>query len=378
MLDFEEFKNEVVDNIKDFLPQEYAEAEVKLNQTMKNNDVELSSLTVRMEGETVVPNIYLENFYDKYQDTGDLQNIMKDIADIAENAKPQQEFELGKLQSFEVAKDSIFPKLVNAEMNAENLTHMPHKMMDDLAVTYAVMMHQDEGGRASVAITNDMLETFGINEDKLHEVALSNMDTLTPSKFESFRDVVAATMIEQMTEVFGGDREAATEMVNEMLGSTPADMYIVTNEEGINGAVNMLDEKLMNDIAEKIGEDFKVIPSSVHECLIVPESAGMEIDELKEMVSSVNQDAVSPQERLSDNVYCYDFKEHELVRAETMEERKMERETQRKEPEKGAQKDTEKKESSLSDRIAGKKKQIEDKQVHEPKKGHEKNKDTSL
>lgn len=39
MLDFEEFKNEVVDNIKDFLPQEYAEAEVKLNQTMKNNDV---------------------------------------------------------------------------------------------------------------------------------------------------------------------------------------------------------------------------------------------------------------------------------------------------------------------------------------------------
>ena len=175
-----------------------------------------------------------------------------------------------------------------------------------------------------------------------------------------------------MTELMGGDREAASAMVNEMLGETP-DMYVITNEQGINGAASVLDETLMQKVTETVGEDFVILPSSVHECIVVPADCDMDIEEMKDMVKCVNADAVKPQERLSDNVYCYDSQAHELVRAEKMEERKMERAAEK---DMGDTNNVQEEKSSLSDRIAGKKKQIDEK--HEPKKAHDKNKDTSL
>ena len=229
-----------------------------------------------------------------------------------------------RMNMFEAAKDSIFPKLVNAEMNAENLTNMPHKMMDDLAVTYAVMMHQDEGGRASyVAISNEMMEMYGVTKEELHSIAVENMEQLSTGKFIPYRDTVADFIINDMTERMGGDREAASAKVSKLIGELP-DMYVITNEQRIYGAASVLDETFMQKVTETVGEDFVILPFSVHECMLVPADCDMDIEEMKD-VARVNADAVKPQERLSYNLYCYDSQAHELVRAEKMEERKMER-----------------------------------------------------
>lgn len=372
MLDFEEFKKEVADNIKDFLPTEYEDASISTKQVVKNNDVELTSLNIYREGETITPTIYLENFYEAYSDQGDMDGVMEKLADMFLAASEDKDYDIGKLTSFDVAKDSIYPKLVNMEMNREVLADMPHTQMDDLAVTYSVMLNEDERGRASVAISNEMMEMYGVTTEELHSIAVENMEQLSPGKFLPFRDMVVDTLIEDMTELMGGDREAASAMANEMLGETP-DMYVITNEQRINGAASVLDEALMQKVTETVGEDFMILPSSVHECIVVPTDCDMDIDELKAMVQCVNADAVKPQERLSDNVYCYDSQAHELVRAEKMEERKMERAAEK---DMGDTKNVPEEKSSLSDRIAGKKKQIDEK--HEPKKAHDKNKDTSL
>lgn len=374
MLDFEEFKKEVADNIKDFLPPEYADASVSTKQVVKNNDVELTSLNIYREGETLTPTIYLENFYEAYSDQGDMDDVMEKLADMFLAASENKDYDIGKLTSFEAAKDSIYPKLVNMEMNREALADMPHTQMDDLAVTYSVMLNEDERGKASVAISNEMMEMYGVTTEELHSVAVENMEQLSPGKFLPFRDMVADTLIDDMTEIMGGDREAASAMVNEMLGETP-DIYVITNEQRINGAASVLDDTIMQKVTETVGEDFVILPSSVHECIVVPVDCNIEIDEMKAMVQCVNADAVKPQERLSDNVYCYDSQAHELVRAEKMEERKMERTAEKN---MGDTKNVpeEKEKSSLSDRIAGKKKQVDEK--HEPRKAQDKNKDTSL
>lgn len=372
MLDFEEFKKEVADNIKDFFPPEYEDASVSTKQVVKNNDVELTSLNIYREGETLTPTIYLENFYEAYSDQGDIDGVMEKLADMFLAASEDKDYDIGKLTSFDAAKDSIYPKLVNMEMNREALADMPHTQMDDLAVTYSVMLNEDERGRASVAISNEMMEMYGVTKEELHSIAVENMEQLSPGKFLPFRDMVADTLINDMTELMGGDREAASAMVNEMLGETP-DMYVITNEQGINGAASVLDETLMQKVTETVGEDFVILPSSVHECIVVPADCDMDIEEMKDMVKCVNADAVKPQERLSDNVYCYDSQAHELVRAEKMEERKMERAAEK---DMGDTNNVQEEKSSLSDRIAGKKKQIDEK--HEPKKAHDKNKDTSL
>lgn len=72
-----------------------------------------------------------------------------------------------------------------------------------------------------------------------------------------------------------------------------------------------------------------MLPSLIHETLIIPKDAGMEFKELEQMVREVNQTQVAPGERLSDHVYKYDAKEHELFRSDRAEERAKQKEEKR-------------------------------------------------
>ena len=92
-----------------------------------------------------------------------------------------------------------------------------------------------------------------------------------------------------------------------------------------------INDKVMDDIAEKVGGEFYILPSSVHELLIIPRNADTDLKSLESMVQEVNATQVAPEERLSDHVYAYDTKEHELFRADKAEERAAAKESSREE-----------------------------------------------
>ena len=98
-------------------------------------------------------------------------------------------------------------------------------------------------------------------------------------------------------------------------------MYVLSNADKLNGAAALLDAKTMEDISEKLGGDFVVLPSSIHETIVLPLNEDMDRHTLEAMVQDVNATQVAPEERLSDHVYAYDAKEHELFRADKAEER---------------------------------------------------------
>ena len=108
----------------------------------------------------------------------------------------------------------------------------------------------------------------------------------------------------------------------------PDTMFVLTNDTKVNGAAAILNDDNRQEIAEKVG-DFYMLPSSIHETLIIPKDAGMEFKELEQMVQEVNQTQVAPGERLSDHVYEYDAKEHELFRSDRAEERVKQKEEKR-------------------------------------------------
>ncbi len=87
----------------------------------------------------------------------------------------------------------------------------------------------------------------------------------------------------------------------------PADetMFILSNEQKVNGAAALLDKEIMKTVIERIGKELFVLPSSIHECIIVPATADMDVSTLVSMVRDVNQSQVAPDERLSDSVYVY-------------------------------------------------------------------------
>lgn len=381
-MSFEEFKKEIADNIKDHLPEEYQDSSVQLNTVHKNNET-LDAITITSTDSNVSPTIYLNSFYEDYQNGEDMDSIMDKIADIRVEHEVDKSFDVSRIMDFEQVQDKIAARVVGMEGNDELLAQRPHAEMDDLAVTYCVMLGEDANGSMSVPITNQLMETWGVTQEDLHQLAQTNQETLTPSTFKSMNEVMAEMMIPQIMDDMGVDRESAEQMISDMI--PPDDMmYVLSNEQKVNGAAALLDEKMMDQVAEKVGVDFYILPSSVHEVLIVPAEVGMNLKDLENMVQEVNATQVAPQDRLSDHVYQYDNETHEIFRADRAEEHMQAKEEAKDtaeipkdavadQPKDKAEKG-DKEKTSLKERLEDKKKEAKEIEKKSPEKALDKSK----
>ena len=381
-MSFEEFKQEIADNIKDHLPEEYQDSSVQLNTVHKNNET-LGAITITSTDSNVSPTIYLNSFYEDYQNGEDMDSIMDKIADIRVEHEVDKSFDVSRIMDFEQVQDKIAARVVGMEGNDELLAQRPHAEMEDLAVTYCVMLGEDANGSMSVPITNQLMETWGVTQEDLHQLAQTNQETLTPSTFKSMNEVMVEMMLPQIMEDMGIDRESAEQMISDMI--PPDDMmYVLSNEQKVNGAAPLLDEKMMDQVAEKVGVDFYILPSSVHEVLIVPAEVGMDLKDLENMVQEVNATQVAPQDRLSDHVYQYDNETHEIFRADRAEEHMQAKEEAKDtaeipkdavadQPKDKAEKG-DKEKTSLKERLEDKKKEAKEIEKKSPEKALDKSK----
>ena len=181
---------------------------------------------------------------------------------------------------------------------------------------------------ATITITDNLMDGYGITLEELHDQALQNMDTLQPHSFKGMNETVAEMIAVDIARDQNVGMDEAKEMAMQMMPDIPDIMYVLTNDTKVNGAAVILNDDIRQEIAEKVG-DFYMLPSSIHETLIIPKDAGMEFKELEQMVQEVNQTQVAPGERLSDHIYEYDAKEHELFRSDRAEERAKQKEEKR-------------------------------------------------
>ena len=309
MMTYDEFGEHVRDHIFEFLP-EYENLEVNVNTFYKNNDYKRDGLCIRND-ESISPVIYLDKLYDKYDEEKDLNKAMMDIADIyrehAKSVGDRSEIVNTILNNPEEAKGRIFSKIVNTEANKELLSNRPHKNVEDLSLVYQVLTSHTGDGIESIAVTYDMAEKMGMSLDDLDTYAMENNSKLFPMKFVGMSEILMGFMDPEMSEDLG-------------IGQEDEMMYILTNEPGVFGATYMSSPEALAEVAEKIDDDLVILPSSIHEVIILPvsQTAAMDMQseeglyELKEMVSQINGDVVSPEDILSNNVYRYDAKEHKL------------------------------------------------------------------
>ncbi|MEE1258012.1 MAG: DUF5688 family protein [Lachnospiraceae bacterium] len=371
-MNFDEFKQAIVDNIKDYLPAKFEESDVEVRQVLKNNDTVLDGLIIHDPDTNVAPTIYLNLFFEEYQNGRDLNDIIGDIADVYIANTVDKQMDISIVTDFEKAKGNILPRLVNAEENQELLAQRPHMIMDDLAVTYHLEMGKSDNGNMSVAITNTILDMYGISQEELHDLAVANLEEKVPATFQGMSEVVKEMMLPQIMSDLDLSKEAALDYIEKMIPDGNEQMYVLSNDSRLNGAAAVLNEKAMEDIAEKVGGDFFILPSSIHELLVVPKQDGMELSDLEAMVQEVNATQVAPEEKLSDHVYEYDAKEKELYRADKADEHEQKVE-QKHAKEKGAEKEK----VSIKDKLSqNKEKATEINKSHE--KNHEKKKEVML
>lgn len=285
------------------------------------------------------------------------------------------------MMNFDDIKDSVICKVVNTENNKDKLEGKPQEKIEDMTVMFATVLAQKEGERLTLPITNEMMNDMGIDQAQLKEAALANISEQDYS-FKSMRDVLIESMFP--------DGVPENDPIVEMM-LPPEDpemqMYVLTNECSVNGAAEILNQKAMDEIADKLGGDFVVLPSSVHETIILPLTDEMDPAMLESMVQEINAGVVNEEDKLSDHVFQYDSKEHELVRMDKLQARQQEKETSR--DDKGVEKSdgtkTEKakaeksapqKSSSLQDRISRKQAEVDKREATKPQPA--KKKDVAL
>ena len=301
-MNFAQFTEEIVNKIREFLPESFANASVELQTVTKNNSLTLTGLTIRSTN-NICPTIYLEKFYDNYQSGEEMEKILSDIADLRIRNEVRDVFDVEQVTDFSRVANAIVPHLINKEWNLRLLEQRPYtEVADDLAVTYHIMLKQDFDGAASVPITYALMQGWGVDVNTLHDLAIKNMSVLMPSTFQSMSSVLGEMLYKDMDEE---DRE---NLLSDML---PQDdfMFVLSNKQRMFGAAAVLDKNIMKAVVDRFGKDFYICPSSTHELIIVSAPEGVNTEEISELIQSVNENEVSQDDKLGTHPYRYTVEE---------------------------------------------------------------------
>lgn len=291
----EEFTEEIVKLLAERLGSRY---KVDAAEVLKNNGVVWHGVNALEEGRKVCPYVYVDGYYEGYKN-GRLQmeDIAEDIVgDITVNSMERagEEFDVTLFTEYGKAEPRLRGKLVNTEKNREMLKDMPHREFLDLSLIYYVELCMNYKGLGSVLVKNEYLEKWGRDEGELYRAVMENMKREDDGMVQELMQVIA-----QIMEV--------DEVVDEIEGKN-VNLYVLTNKRRVNGAVWMMDKHLLRKAFHRIGKDFLILPSSVHEVLLAPveeEDYEDTLVKIAQMVQVVNDTQVEETEILSYHVYRY-------------------------------------------------------------------------
>lgn len=268
---------------------------VKLNDVMKNNGVVLRGITLMQDDSNISPTIYLNPYYDAYEN-GDttLGTVIDEVIDTYERNKINRSIDMKFFLNYETVRSRIIFKLINTENNRELLRDVPYIPFHDLSIVFQCLVSEERFGNASILIHNVHLQLWKVNARELYECALENTPLLQGYELADMN-----TVLEEMKALGGIDDEEIEDMQQEV------PMYVLSNKSRINGASCILYKDILKDFAMVVDKDLYVLPSSIHEVILLPSDGTQESEQLKEMVREINQSQVEKEEVLSDSVYYY-------------------------------------------------------------------------
>lgn len=314
----------IKDHIKEYLPPEYKNAEVTVNDVIKNNDRTLTGLTILKDGSNMAPTIYLEPYAADIEAGRPIDSVLEEIAKIQQTESTRMFFDASFLKDYEKVKPHLFVRMCDPEKSTEYLKDKPHTAYGELAATYRIRVMAEEEMTGSAVVTNGMLQTWGITKEQLHQDTIQAESVRNPAGLYRMDDILFAS--EQRNLLEAGEPLQA--------GSLP--IYVLTNQDKTDGAGVIVQDGILEKVGGLMEADFYMLPSSIHEVLILPDDGGMDIKELQKMVREVNATQVAPDEVLSDKVQYYDRAAKTLGR---------------------------KQEKGILDRLADNKKQIQEREV---------------
>lgn len=284
-MDFEAF----TEKMRELLGKRVGDGwEIRVHKALKNNGIKRTGIMLQKKGERYGSILYLEEAYEKYQDGMDVEEAVDVLLDAPFGhdfeVEFDKKFQAESFRDYSHVREHLCLRLINYGKNTELLEDVPHVRWNDLAVIFCYEIEAWKEGGAYIMIRNDHLAKWEETVDTLYEDALRNMKDGTPDDLFSLNDMFKKDMVPGME-------------------ATPP-MYVLTNASRKFGAAVMLYSRKMKELADSVGSDLVILPSSLHEVLLLVDDEEKHI-QWREMVGEVNRLMVEPEEVLSDNIYRY-------------------------------------------------------------------------
>lgn len=305
-MNFTSFTQSILKDLQKKLGDNYS---VFSHHVKKNNGIELTGIVAKRKGCNTSPTFYIDDLYK----TGITQEETKKVADMLYDHFQAVEFEddldLSQFIEFDKAKEKLAFKLIHAEKNKELLKLVPHKLFHNLAIVfYYTVQEAPFYGKGAILVHNSHMKQWEVSLDTLYETASKNTPLLFPSIIENMQEVMRGIFMDGLEDDILCAKETEEllgEVWTQELTENKMPMYVLTNKQKLHGAACMLYPGVLKAFAEKIQRDFYILPSSVHEVILVPADADTDKEALREIVTEINRTQVAEEEVLADSVYFY-------------------------------------------------------------------------
>lgn len=296
-----------MDNTKSFkdmllerLHAEFMGYDFRVEKIVKNNDFTYDGVCIRSERGEIFPVVPLKLLEEKYNEEKDMEALVKTFR---ESINSELKMNFYYIMEFENVRDSIIFRVVNFEMNRTFLETVPHRRYLDLAVAYMVEIPDMESADKTYTamVSNKLMDEWGITEEELYSTAKENYFTKKPTVLKDMRTVILGIM----------GLDADSDVFSEYNGEPK--MYVMSNEKNVHGAAAILDIDTIRRLAGDLERNLYLLPSSVHECIIIPEYDEVNEKTLLSLVRDTNEQVVCRMEWLSNNIYYYD-RECDMIR----------------------------------------------------------------
>ena len=297
---YEVFQTAVSEELKNRLGDDY---EIAIHKIPKNNGTLLDGLTIFHLNEIATPTFYLQSYYEAYEQGRDLESIIQEILVIYEDHKDQAPFDLKRFSDFSQMRERVAMKLIHTKSNETLLKEIPSIPFHDLSIVFYLFLDKDEHGQMTVLIRNDHLPIWNTDTSELYKLAIDNTPRLYPPCIRSMASLINDMLFVNGTLIQPSFAAASPNTLD--LTDSPIPLSILTNTSGIFGASAMLYPGVLKEFSKKIGHDLIILPSSVHEVLLLPYYSTYSFQEMADMVTDVNEKCVPVEEQLSNQVYYY-------------------------------------------------------------------------
>lgn len=309
---------------------------VAVKQITKNNGIILHSIIVTERETNISPNIYLDELYEAYEKGETFRTIMDEVLQIYESSRVKDNIDMGFFLNYDEMEKKVLYKVISYEKNKELLLQIPYIAIMDLALVFYCFVPRNELENATILIYNNHLQMWNITKERLYKDAINNTEGILPAKILSIEDMMKEIFLKELSakevaedalsadelsakesgaaaQRMGKDAQIAEQIIKSMTECRMnGKMFVLGNNIKLFGAAAMFYRGLLSLAADRLQKNLFILPSSIHEVIIVPDDGEQEAEDLWKMVCEINATQVGPEEVLTDSVYYFSRKNNKI------------------------------------------------------------------